>query len=238
MPPPTTGFRRTTPLGVFSCPATGATNRHARKGRGEIPGLLFVRHSLRLKAHFQFGTTDRSPARRALTARVDYVTLGRSLNGVDRCTRHTFIAPEMGSNTVLYRAIYISQCLIPPEADVFSTAIRSILNYSRAWNASNATTGVLYCNAKYFAQVLEGPRDVLQATLGHIMCDERNHNPELLEFRPTAHRDFEGWSMAYVDGTTGPDIPLTHLIRAPITYESQSIIKLLRWLVESPRGGG
>ena len=66
------------------------------------------------------------------------------------------------------------------------------------------------------------------------MCDDRNHNPELLEFKPIDRRDFECWSMAYVDGATGPDINFAKLTRPPTTRESGNIA-LLRWLISSPK---
>ena len=136
---------------------------------------------------------------------------------------------------LLYRAIYVSRCTIPADPKTFSTSIKSILNWSREWNISNYTTGVLYCNSEHFAQVLEGPRGIIQSTLGHIMCDDRNHNPELLEFSSIDRRDFEGWAMAYIDGTGGPDIHLSKMTRPPITRQSDGILALLRWLVNSPR---
>ncbi len=41
--------------------------------------------------------------------------------------------------------------------------------------------------------------------------------------------------MAYIDGTGGPDIHLSKMTRPPITRQSDGILALLRWLVNSPR---
>jgi hypothetical protein len=132
----------------------------------------------------------------------------------------------------LYRLAYFSRCMLP-ESDLraFSGGVRDILEHSREWNLSHQLTGALLFNARYFAQVLEGPADAVQATYGHICCDRRNRDPKLLEYGPSRAREFAGWAMAYVDGPNHASVPLARLDRPLETSTGLALLEMLRWLV-------
>lgn len=58
-------------------------------------------------------------------------------------------------------------------------------------------------NAVLFGQVLEGPRDAIEATFERIQGDERHGDVTLLSFGPSDARGFPDWSMAHVGADDG-----------------------------------
>ncbi len=98
----------------------------------------------------------------------------------------------------LHRLVYHSRtCMLGPSDEV-ALAIRSILEVSRINNGQVDVTGALMFNQGCFAQVLEGPRDAVEATFERIQQDERHGSIMLLAFDPVPSRGFPNWSMAYV----------------------------------------
>ena len=115
----------------------------------------------------------------------------------------------------LYRLIYCSRNLISEVAPVGGTEreVRTILDASRRNNAAAGITGALLFTASGFAQVLEGPREVVERCFERISGDPRHADVTVLSFTPTERRSFPDWSMGF-NGRVSPDVadPLVHLL--------------------------
>lgn len=98
----------------------------------------------------------------------------------------------------LYRLVYASKNLLQgPEPEAMA-AVRQILDASRRNNAALDVTGALMFNAGAFAQVLEGPRQGVEATFERIQRDLRHDDVTVLQCGPAESRGFANWSMAFV----------------------------------------
>lgn len=97
-----------------------------------------------------------------------------------------------------YRLVYYSRNRLTGSPEEILAAIRGILAASRENNARVGVTGALMFNAGCFAQVLEGPRDAVEATFERIQQDDRHGDVSLLAFDPVSERRFANWSMAFV----------------------------------------
>jgi hypothetical protein len=119
----------------------------------------------------------------------------------------------------LYRLIYCSRNVIAqavPDAatpDGLERAIRAILSTARRLNAANNVTGALLFTEAGFAQVLEGPRDVVERTFERIGADPRHANVTVLSFTPTERRSFPDWPMGFCSqASQGATDPLAHFL--------------------------
>ncbi len=119
----------------------------------------------------------------------------------------------------LYRLVYCSRNMIArvvPEASTpegLEREIRSILAASRIRNKASNVTGALLFTALGFAQVLEGPREVVEALFERIGADPRHSDVTVLSFTPTERRSFPDWAMGFCGkpAPCAPD-PLAHLL--------------------------
>lgn len=121
--------------------------------------------------------------------------------------------------TALYRLIYCSRngiAQIVPEASnpkVMEQELRSILAISRRNNQADNVTGALLFTASGFAQVLEGPREILERVFERISGDPRHSDVTVLSFTPTERRSFPDWSMGFcAQMEPGASDPLVHLL--------------------------
>jgi hypothetical protein len=89
----------------------------------------------------------------------------------------------------LYRVLYCSRNCV--------AGVEDVLAVSRQNNARDGITGALLFSANVFAQVLEGPADVVQEAFERIQCDERHSDIVVLQCGPISTRDFPNWAMAY-----------------------------------------
>jgi len=99
----------------------------------------------------------------------------------------------------LYRLIYCSRNVIlqaSPDA-AMEAAIGAILSAARPHNKANNVTGALLSTASGFAQVLEGPREVVERTFDRISADPRHADVTVLSFTPTERRSFPDWPMGF-----------------------------------------
>ena len=101
-------------------------------------------------------------------------------------------------SNALYRLVYLSQNGLEGDHAARDEQLCDILNASRRNNMQVGVTGALMFNTEYFAQVLEGPVDAVEATFERIQCDERHSNAIVLQFEPSETRAFSNWAMAYV----------------------------------------
>ena len=101
-------------------------------------------------------------------------------------------------SAAVYRLVYYSRNLITSDPDAVAAEIENILAVSRTNNARDGITGALMFNAGCFAQVLEGPLDVVEAAFERIQQDERHGEVSLLALEPIAARAFPNWAMGFV----------------------------------------
>lgn len=91
---------------------------------------------------------------------------------------------------MLSRLIYFSE-----ERDVGVQGILRILDEARAGNSSEAITGVLAFDRRWFLQCLEGSRDVVTRRFLTIAQDRRHSGVTLIAFEHIGERLFPDWSM-------------------------------------------
>jgi hypothetical protein len=103
----------------------------------------------------------------------------------------------------LYQLVYYSRNQVPGSPDNLLGQVRNILAASRRNNAEAGITGALMFNAGCFAQVLEGRREVVEATFERIQRDDRHGEVSLLAFEPIEARQFGHWSMGFVGADPG-----------------------------------
>ncbi|AWB25888.1 blue light sensor protein [Methylobacterium currus] len=100
--------------------------------------------------------------------------------------------------TDLYRLVYASKNLLQGTEHDIATEIHQILEVSQRNNMKIGVTGALMFNAGSFAQVLEGPRNGVEATFERIQRDLRHSDVTVLQCVPVESRGFANWSMAFV----------------------------------------
>lgn len=84
--------------------------------------------------------------------------------------------------------------------------INDLLEAAQQRNRRLGLTGMLLFSGEHFAQVLEGPREALDALLPGILADRRHQDVQLLCHEPLAQREFAAWSLAYVDTPGAADL--------------------------------
>ncbi len=76
-------------------------------------------------------------------------------------------------------------------------ALGGILASARHHNARNAITGSLICREDVFLQILEGPRDAIEATYLRIARDGRHVEVDRLWSGEAQARLFPAWTMRH-----------------------------------------
>ncbi|MEZ8826071.1 BLUF domain-containing protein [Vibrio amylolyticus] len=112
----------------------------------------------------------------------------------------------------LTRLIYVST--LSEGCD--SEALHDILKTSRDHNEKTHLTGLLSHNQYYFLQCLEGSREAVNDTYGHIVNDSRHSKVTILDYREIDCRDFGDWSMGNV-----PQSKLTALLNIQFSGSDQ-----------------
>jgi len=95
----------------------------------------------------------------------------------------------------LIQIIYISEA----DYKMSETALMEILQQARENNAARGISGMLVYNEGVFLQVLEGPKDEVEVLLDIILGDGRHSNFRILAETPIEKKEFEDWSMGFVD---------------------------------------
>jgi len=75
----------------------------------------------------------------------------------------------------------------------------ALLEQSRANNKKYGVTGILLYFKKHFLQVLEGEKDTIFELLRKIRSDQRHASVIMVWDQPIEKRNFENWTMAFVD---------------------------------------
>ena len=114
----------------------------------------------------------------------------------------------------IHQLFYVSRAIGLQDA----ASIHDILHAARRNNAHSDVTGCLLFSGLYFAQVLEGDRDVVRATLARIVKDERHAEVRVLLERDVSLREYDQWSMGYMH-----DLTLEDDVQASLQYRGQSI---------------
>lgn len=108
-----------------------------------------------------------------------------------------------------YRLLYRSHSLLPSDNEDDRTAqLAEILRVARTNNAKLGVTGALMLYDDWFAQVLEGPKGVVEDLFGHIRKDTRHEAVRLDQADAAPKRLFEKWAMAVVAEHHEPDAPM------------------------------
>lgn len=89
--------------------------------------------------------------------------------------------------------------------------IAALLVQARRNNRRDALTGALIFNGHNFLQLLEGPRDKVEACLTVIRGDLRHHGMVEIRRRAIDERSFAEWSMLYDAQFRGHDDNLARL---------------------------
>lgn len=152
------------------------------------------------------------------------------------------VAYKMKKTTMsgtLYRLIYCSRNVIlqalPDTA--MEDAINAIVASARSANKANNITGALLFTGSGFAQVLEGPREVVERTFDRICADPRHADVTVLSFTPTERRCFPDWPMGFTAQIgADADDPLAPLLGAaaspgPRATTGSDVLRLLEKLV-------
>jgi hypothetical protein len=97
----------------------------------------------------------------------------------------------------VFRAIYTSQ---PFGFD--ESILAGILLDARRANLRDGVTGALICRADLYMQWLEGPEDIVRATLARIERDDRHLEVRLHVAQPVPDRVFGAWAMLHDPAAT------------------------------------
>lgn len=95
-----------------------------------------------------------------------------------------------------YQLIYLSVATAPMEP----TEIGDMLAIARKNNYSVSVSGLLVYHEQCFLQVLEGPKVAVEAIFGRVSTDPRHQHVEVQLRQVVDAKEFDGWSMAYIDG--------------------------------------
>ena len=94
---------------------------------------------------------------------------------------------------MLYELIYSSRAAPVVTNDV----LEQILDISRKNNVEHNLTGLLLFDGSTFCQILEGEKEVLEATYNKIENDSRHIDTEIFHIGEIESRNFAQWSMSY-----------------------------------------
>lgn len=98
------------------------------------------------------------------------------------------------SATPLHRLVY-SSTYRTGRIDNGLLALRDILSQSRKNNLKSDVTGYLMFDGESFVQILEGPRESVEATMARIARDERHRDVAVIAIKPAESRAFHTWTM-------------------------------------------
>ena len=122
----------------------------------------------------------------------------------------------------LHTLLFVSRSTIAEgEEDV---EIRAILESGRPRNRALHVTGALVFTGRYFAEVLEGAPESLDALLASIRVDARHTGMNIVEREPISRRLYSNWDMAY----QGPSSFVSKRVEAlfdPIDYHMAAQLK-------------
>ena len=115
--------------------------------------------------------------------------------------------PSTAKEMHVIQLVYASAATHPftPEA------LKQLLTKARARNSMYGVTGMLLYHKGSFLQVLEGPEDGVDRILASILKDARHTTARTLSRAMVTAREFEAWSMGFVDTTHSVAHPAGHV---------------------------
>ncbi len=127
----------------------------------------------------------------------------------------------------LMRVLYVSRSTIPPVNA--TSSVKAIVNLALKKNDSLSITGGLVFTGQYFAQLLEGSPEGVDALMASIERDSRHRDVRVIARDPVSKRRFPTWSLAYA----GPSRFVTGYIARQIEIgASTSPMRDAAWLIE------
>lgn len=87
------------------------------------------------------------------------------------------------------------------KAKMSSLELEEILETARRNNSGKGISGMLVYHGGSFLQVLEGPAEDLENLIAKIKADPRHENIKLLFMDEIEEKEFEEWSMGFVDAS-------------------------------------
>jgi hypothetical protein len=94
-----------------------------------------------------------------------------------------------------FSLLYVSQSLL--DRSRATAEVENIVRVSQSRNAVLSVTGALIFTEVHFAQLLEGPRENVDALMASICNDHRHKDVTVLERNMIPARRFTDWSLAY-----------------------------------------
>ncbi len=137
----------------------------------------------------------------------------------------------------LFSLVYFSRNTIERVGGHVPTEIAKILTVARERNSECEVTGALPFSGNWFAQVLEGPHDAVQATFERIRLDPRHTDIMVLHCIPIAERSFGNWSMACAEpaGWLPASLELAGILGDPSCIDcghlGNDVVTVLRLLI-------
>ena len=119
-----------------------------------------------------------------------------------------------------------------------------IVSAAQARNPPLGVTGALMSAGRYFAQVLEGPDEAVDAIMASICKDARHEKIVILRESPVDHRLYSDWGLAYLGEATYVAGLVEAAIRDPATpLYAERITRFMREFAHDekpvrPWGGG
>jgi FAD-dependent sensor of blue light len=139
----------------------------------------------------------------------------------------------------LVRLAYISASLLADDPNT-RRQVADILLASRRNNEESEVTGALLATGRYFAQVLEGEREAVEATYERIARDKRHKDIVLTLYESIEVRRFPDWAMAYIGPSHSAEQAMARVTsrvpacktgqaaRALVTFMSQMLVEQSR----------
>jgi hypothetical protein len=115
--------------------------------------------------------------------------------------------PSIKADRMLEMLIYVSQSNLPPEKQ--QREIENIVEVANARNRNDAITGLLVFTGGRFAQILEGPPEILTTLMDDIQKDVRHRDVTVVRRQEIRARSFSEWAMGY----SGPSLVVDRLIK-------------------------
>jgi len=135
--------------------------------------------------------------------------------------------------------MYVSRSCLPKAAAAFE--VDRIVEHSVARNQTLEIRGALIFTERHFAQVIEGPKQSIDALMASILRDRRHADVSILSEAAVDDYRFPNWTLAYRGGASYMDQQVAALMRpqdADRQDEAARLYFLIRKLaIESQDGG-
>ncbi len=124
----------------------------------------------------------------------------------------------------LREVFYVSRALLGPDE------VQPLLTRARLNNQRLGLTGALLYSGGHFAQVLEGPGEVLAQVMDAIARDARHDQLRCLQQGDIAQRRLGDWDMAFLNGQGADDL-LQQLLWSEQDLPPERVQRLMQHLL-------